>query len=58
MCKVDMRIKTAEITAVSPAAITLHILQTIRDIASDPSEKIVIFAPTDTQQTIKSLIGK
>jgi regulator of protease activity HflC (stomatin/prohibitin superfamily) len=41
----------------APGAIQLRTLQTIRDIAQDPSEKIVIFMPTElsdvTSQVIK-----
>lgn len=48
--------KAAEILGKSPAAITLRTLQTMRDISSDPSEKIVIFAPTDIQSSIKQLL--
>lgn len=41
----------------SPASITLRTLQTIRDIAADPSEKIIIFAPTDVQSAISKIIS-
>lgn len=37
----------AEILAATPGALHLRTLQTIRDISSDPSEKIVLFLPSD-----------
>ena len=37
----------AEELAASPGALHLRTLQTIRDIASDPSEKLVLFMPSD-----------
>lgn len=46
----------AKILGQYPAAITLRSLQTIRDIASDPSEKIVIFAPTDFGGAINKIV--
>jgi len=39
--------KAAEQLAKSPGALHLRTLQTIRDIASDPSEKIVLFLPSE-----------
>ncbi|MDD4049580.1 MAG: slipin family protein [Candidatus ainarchaeum sp.] len=39
----------------NPAALHLRTLQTIRDIASDPSEKIVLFLPSDTKDIIKKI---
>lgn len=42
----------AENLAKSPVAIQLRTLQTIRDIAADPSEKIVLFLPSDIGETI------
>ncbi|MFA5928357.1 MAG: slipin family protein [Candidatus Margulisiibacteriota bacterium] len=42
----------------SPAAVHLRTLQTIRDIASDPSEKIVLFLPSDIGSVLKNLTGK
>jgi regulator of protease activity HflC (stomatin/prohibitin superfamily) len=39
----------------NPAALHLRTLQTIRDIASDPSEKIVLFLPSDTHELIKKV---
>ena len=40
----------------SPAALQLRTLQTIRDIAADPSEKIVLFLPTELNQLIKKIV--
>jgi regulator of protease activity HflC (stomatin/prohibitin superfamily) len=37
----------AEELAASPGALHLRTLQTIRDIASDPSEKLVLFLPSN-----------
>jgi len=37
----------AEELSISPGALHLRTLQTIRDISSDPSEKIVLFMPSD-----------
>jgi regulator of protease activity HflC (stomatin/prohibitin superfamily) len=45
--------KAAENLSKSPAAIHLRTLQTIRDIAADPSEKIVLFLPSDISDIIK-----
>jgi len=39
-------------------ALHLRTLQTIRDIAQDPSEKIVIFMPTDITEVAKKVTGK
>ena len=39
--------EAARIMAETPGALQLRSLQTIRDIAQDPSEKIVIFMPSD-----------
>jgi regulator of protease activity HflC (stomatin/prohibitin superfamily) len=46
----------AENLAKSKGALHLRTLQTIRDIAADPSEKIVLFVPSDLGRTIGSLI--
>src|SRR3989338_8634864 len=43
--------KAGETLARSPAALHLRTLQTIRDIASSPSEKIVLFMPGDIGET-------
>jgi len=45
--------KAAENLSKSPAAIHLRTLQTIRDIAADPSEKIVLFLPSDILDIVK-----
>lgn len=45
----------AENLAKSPVAIQLRTLQTIRDIAADPSEKIVLFLPADLTAIVKKL---
>jgi regulator of protease activity HflC (stomatin/prohibitin superfamily) len=50
--------QAAELLSQNPAAVTLRTLQTIRDIASDPSEKIVIFAPTDIQGAVSRLFNQ
>jgi len=47
--------KAAENLAKSPIAVHLRTLQTIRDIAADPSEKIVLFLPSDFGDVIKKL---
>ncbi len=39
-------------------ALHLRTLQTIRDIAQDPSEKIVIFLPSDLTEVAKKVTGK
>jgi len=49
--------KAAETLAKSPIAVQLRTLQTIRDIASDPSEKIVLYVPSDLAGLLKK-IGK
>ncbi len=48
----------AENIAKSPIALQLRTLQTIRDIAADPSEKIVLFLPSDLGDLAKKLTGK
>lgn len=45
--------KASENLSKSPAAVHLRTLQTIRDIAADPSEKIVVFLPSDIGDLIK-----
>jgi hypothetical protein len=39
--------------ASQPGAMQLRTLQTIRDISQDPSEKIVIFMPSDIGNILK-----
>jgi regulator of protease activity HflC (stomatin/prohibitin superfamily) len=48
--------QAAENLSKSKGALHLRTLQTIRDIAADPSEKIVIFVPSDLTGAIKSLV--
>lgn len=50
--------KAADNLSENPIAIQLRTLQTIRDIAADPSEKIVLFLPSDIGETIKKFSGK
>ena len=42
----------------SPGALHLRTLQTIRDIAADPSEKIVIFMPTEFKDVVTSFVKR
>ena len=49
--------KAAEQLAKSSGALHLRTLQTIRDIASDPSEKIVLFVPSDLAGVLGSVTG-
>ena len=50
--------KAAENLAKSKGALHLRTLQTIRDIAADPSEKIVLFLPSDLGETVSKITGK
>jgi len=50
--------KAADNLSKNPAAIQLRTLQTIRDIAADPSEKIVLFLPSDMGDVIKKTLRK
>jgi regulator of protease activity HflC (stomatin/prohibitin superfamily) len=50
--------QAAENLAKSSGALHLRTLQTIRDIAADPSEKIVLFVPSDLGKVIGSLVGR
>ena len=45
--------EAASILAANPGALHLRTLQTIRDIATDPSEKIVLFVPSNTADMIQ-----
>ena len=47
--------KAADNLSRHPGALHLRTLQTIRDIAADPSEKIVLFLPTDTANAVESV---
>ena len=48
----------AETLSQTPGALHLRTLQALRDIASDPSEKIVLFVPSDLGQVAKNLAEK
>jgi regulator of protease activity HflC (stomatin/prohibitin superfamily) len=48
--------KAAETLAKSKGALHLRTLQTIRDIAADPSEKIVIFMPSSVEEAVHKLM--
>lgn len=48
--------QAAENLAQHPGALHLRTLQTIRDIAADPSEKIVIFMPSDLGEVVQTLV--
>jgi regulator of protease activity HflC (stomatin/prohibitin superfamily) len=48
----------ADELASSPGALHLRTLQTIRDIASDPSEKIVLFMPSNMANLADLVTGK
>jgi regulator of protease activity HflC (stomatin/prohibitin superfamily) len=50
--------QAAENLAKSQGALHLRTLQTIRDIAADPSEKIVLFLPSDLGEVIKKTTSK
>jgi regulator of protease activity HflC (stomatin/prohibitin superfamily) len=45
--------KAADNLAASPISVHLRTLQTIRDIAADPSEKIVLYLPSDMSDVIR-----
>jgi len=48
--------QAAETLSKSKGALHLRTLQTIRDIAADPSEKIVLFVPSDLGRALGSLV--
>jgi regulator of protease activity HflC (stomatin/prohibitin superfamily) len=50
--------QAAGMLARQPGALHLRTLQTIRDIAADPSEKIILFLPSDLQNIATELLGK
>lgn len=50
--------KASETLSKSPASIHLRTLQTIKDIAADPSEKIVLFVPSDIADIVKKVTKK
>jgi regulator of protease activity HflC (stomatin/prohibitin superfamily) len=41
-----------------PGALHLRTLQTIRDIAADPSEKIVLFLPYNVEALAQTVLGE
>ena len=53
----NLRTAAAELAA-SPGALHLRTLQTIRDIASDPSEKLVLFLPSNIAEVITEMTDK
>ncbi len=48
--------QAAEELALSDGALHLRTLQTIRDIAADPSEKIILFVPSDFGKVVNSVV--
>lgn len=48
--------QAAENLSASPGALHLRTLQTIRDIAADPSEKIVLFMPSDLSGVVSQIV--
>ena len=50
--------KAAARLALNPGALHLRTLQTIRDIATDPSEKIILFVPSNTADMISQFATK
>lgn len=50
--------KAAEKLSKNPAAVHLRTLQTIKDISSDPSQKIVLFLPSDLGKVAESVVKK
>ena len=50
--------QAAENLSKSSGALHLRTLQTIRDIAADPSEKIVLFVPSDLGNSLSSILQK
>ena len=53
----NLRLAADELAS-SPGALHLRTLQTIRDISSDPSEKIVLFMPSNMANLADMLTGK
>lgn len=49
--------EAAQMMASTPGALHLRTLQTIRDIAADPSEKIVLFLPSDLATGLGGVLG-
>ena len=50
--------EAAEILGKNPGAMHLRTLQTLRDIAQDPSEKIVMLIPSSLGEAVSSLVSK
>jgi len=50
--------QAAENLAKSSGALHLRTLQTIRDIAADPSEKIVLFLPSNISKALEPLVSR
>jgi regulator of protease activity HflC (stomatin/prohibitin superfamily) len=50
--------QAAQKMASTPGALHLRTLQTIRDIAADPSEKIVLFVPSDLATGLGGILGE
>ena len=48
----------ADELASSPGALHLRTLQTIKDIAGDPSEKIILFVPSNMSNLVDAFTGK
>lgn len=48
----------AETLSKNPGALHLRTLQTLRDIATDPSEKIVLFIPSNTADLVSQVVKK
>ncbi len=53
----NLRLAADELAS-SPGALHLRTLQTIRDIASDPSEKLILFLPSDLSSVVNVLTNK
>jgi len=53
----NLRVAADELAS-SPGALHLRTLQTIRDIASDPSEKLILFLPSDLSGIVNVLTNK
>lgn len=50
--------QAAQILASNPGALHLRTLQTIRDISTDPSEKIILFVPSDLSDVTGKVLGQ
>jgi regulator of protease activity HflC (stomatin/prohibitin superfamily) len=50
--------QAAQMMASTPGALHLRTLQTIRDIAADPSEKIVLFVPSDLASGLGGILNE